>query len=296
MLSILIPTYNYNVYPLACQLEDQCDKCGITFEIICYDDGSESELNKENNKINQLNNSTFKTLSENVGLSNNRNKLADASKYNLLLFIDGDSLLPNHNYISNYIIAIKENTDVIYGGRIHPKSVSPARKLRWKYGIYREDKTSNHRNKNIYKATLFNNTLIKKEIFNKIRFEKSIKEYGHEDTILAYNLKVQNASIFHIDNPVLHNDVDLNSVYFLKTQKALKNLNVIYKTKIINPDFVTFLKLFKTLKTYKLNYPFAGCYLLLQSLFKYNLKSNRPYLFVFDLFRISFFSYINLKK
>ncbi|MCR8666458.1 glycosyltransferase [Aestuariibaculum sp. M13] len=296
MLSILIPTYNYNVYPLACQLEKQALERKIEFEIICIDDGSQSELDKDNDKINQLHNSRFKTLSKNVGLSNNRNILADASKYNLLLFIDGDSIIPNINYISNYIEAIKKDTDVVYGGRIHPKTVSSSRKLRWKYGIYREDTTSTLRNKNIYKSTLFNNTLIKKEIFNKIRFEKSIKEYGHEDTIFAYKLKVLNASILHIDNPVLHNDVDLNSVYFLKTQQALKNLNVIYQNKIINPDFVTFLKLFKTLKTYKLNYPFAGCYLLLHSLFKYNLKSNRPYLFVFDLFRISFFSYINLKK
>ncbi|MCH4551345.1 glycosyltransferase family 2 protein [Aestuariibaculum lutulentum] len=296
MLSILIPTYNYNVYPLACQLEKQALECNIEFEIICIDDGSQSDLNKDNNKINQLHNSRFKTLSENVGLSNNRNILADASKYNLLLFVDGDSLLPNNNYISNYIEAIKKDTDVVYGGRIHPKTVSSSRKLRWKYGTYREDTTSTQRNKNIYKSTLFNNTLIKKEIFNKIGFDKTIKEYGHEDTIFAFNLKKHHASVYHIDNPVLHNDVDLNTVYYVKTQKALNNLNSIYRTGIIDPNFVTFLNIFISLKKFKLNYLFAGFHVIFDGLLKYNLISRRPYLFLFDLFRITYFSYINLKK
>ena len=296
MLSILIPTYNYNVFPLASQLEKQALASDILFEIICFDDGSKSSINSKNEKINSLTYSKFLAQQHNVGLSNNRNALAEASKYQFLLFIDGDSLLPDETFIFRYIEAIKKNTDVVYGGRIHPKTVDSSRKLRWKYGIYKEDSTSIKRNKNIYKSVLFNNTLIKKNVFNIIGFEKSITEYGHEDTVFAYNLSKIKASIFHIDNPVLHGDVDLNEDYYKKTHKSLENLDSIYKTKMIEPEFTTFLKVFIKLEKFKLNYFFAFVYKILSPFFTYNLISKHPSLNVFELFRLSYFCHINLKK
>jgi len=296
MLSILIPTYNYNVYPFACQIEKQAIKSKIDFEIICFDDGSNSIINLENKKINSLINSQFIARKNNIGLSNIRNALAEASKYSNLLFIDGDSLLPNEQFIIRYKKALKENTDIVYGGRIHPKKVDTNRKLRWKYGIFREDSTANQRNKNIYKNVLFNNTLIKKKLFNSIGFEKSISKYGHEDTVFAYKLSKTKASILHIDNPVLHGDVDINQVYYQKTHQSLKNLDSIYKTKMIEPEFTTFLKVFMKLEKFKLNYLFALFYKILSPFFTFNLTSKYPSLYVFELFRLSYFCNINLKK
>jgi glycosyltransferase involved in cell wall biosynthesis len=296
MLSILIPTYNYNVYPFACQIEKQAIKSKIDFEIICFDDGSNSIINLENKKINSLINSQFIARKNNIGLSNIRNALAEASKYSNLLFIDGDSLLPNEQFIIRYKKALKENTDIVYGGRIHPKKVDANRKLRWKYGIFREDSTANQRNKNIYKNVLFNNTLIKKKLFNSIGFEKSISKYGHEDTVFAYKLSKTKASILHIDNPVLHGDVDINQVYYQKTHQSLKNLDSIYKTKMIEPEFTTFLKVFMKLEKFKLNYLFALFYKILSPFFTFNLTSKYPSLYVFELFRLSYFCNINLKK
>ena len=216
MLSILIPTYNYNVYSLVKDIEKQTRNANIIYELICIDDGSNSSINMENEKINNLKNCKFIASFENLGLSNNRNNLVQASKYEYLLFIDGDSLLIDDNYINNYIKAIKENTDVIYGGRKHPKHVEVNRKLRWKYGKYIEDLSVSSRQQNIYKCVLFNNTLIKKHVFNKIGFEKSITNYGYEDAVFAFNLSKIKASVLHINNPVLHGDVDINDIFFLK--------------------------------------------------------------------------------
>ncbi|WNH07720.1 glycosyltransferase family 2 protein [Thalassobellus suaedae] len=296
MLSILIPTYNYNVYPLAFQLEQQALDANIVFEIICFDDGSSSKLNFENDKINTLKNSKFIALEKNIGLSNNRNELAQSAKYDYLLFIDGDSVIIDKNYIRQYINSINENTEVVYGGRIHPKTVTSNRKLRWKYGIYREDLNSQQRIKNKYKSVLFNNTLIKKSVFDQIRFEKQITKYGHEDTIFAFNLSKIKATIKHIDNPVLHGDVDLNMVFFNKTHKSIENLNLIYNKNLIDSDFVTFLKVFKKLKKARLNYLFGVVHKILYPIFKYNLTSKYPSLYIFELFRLSYFCNINLKK
>lgn len=296
MLSILIPTYNYNVYPLAYQLEQQARNANIIFEIICFDDGSSSKLNFENNKINNLKNSKFITLKKNIGLSNNRNQLALSAQYEYLLFIDGDSVIIKKDYIKQYINYINENTEVVYGGRVHPKVVGANRKLRWKYGIYREDQNSHQRLKNKYKSVLFNNTLIKTSVFIKIKFEKQITKYGHEDTLFAYNLSKIKASVKHVDNPVLHGDVDLNKVFFNKTHKSIENLNLIFNKNLIESDFVTFLKVFKKLKKFKLNYIFAIIHKIFYPVFKYNLTSKMPSLYIFELFRLSYFCNINLKK
>jgi glycosyltransferase involved in cell wall biosynthesis len=296
MLSILIPTYNYNVYPLVQELETQALLAKITFEIICIDDGSFSILNEENQKINSLTNCKFIENKKNVGLSNNRNNLVKYSQYDTLLFIDGDSEIINKDFINSYLKTLTEEIDIIYGGRIHPKKVDSSRILRWKYGKYREDLNSEQRNKNIYKSVLFNNTLIKKSVFDEIGFEKSITNYGHEDTVFAYFLSDIKASVKHIDNPVLHGDVDLNKVYLNKTINSLKNLNSIYNTRLIEPNFVTFLNVFVKLKKIRLNYFFSMINKVLHPLFIVNLTSRNPSLFIFDLFRLSYFCDINLKK
>ena len=42
MLSVLIPTYNYNAVSLVKELHKQLLDSNIVFEIICIDDGSKS--------------------------------------------------------------------------------------------------------------------------------------------------------------------------------------------------------------------------------------------------------------
>ena len=59
MISILIPCYNFNAYPLVLKLEKQALLIGVNFEIICCDDGSFSLKNEGNQKINLLTNSKF---------------------------------------------------------------------------------------------------------------------------------------------------------------------------------------------------------------------------------------------
>jgi len=296
MLSILIPTYNYDVTTLITQLHIQLVKSNVTYEIICFDDGSISKNHEHNNSLNKLKNVIYKRQVKNVGLSENRNCLAKASSFKYLIFIDGDSLLPNKNFINNYVNHIQNDTEVIYGGRVHPEKVSPDRRLRHKYGKLREDMLAIKRKKNTYKCLLFNNTLIQKELFNKITFDKVIVQYGHEDTLFAYNVQKLKANVQHIENPVIHGDVDLNEVFLKKMYHSIENLNLIYSKKIIDPNFITFLKIFIRLKRFGINYVLALMYLLFHPFMKYISISKSPSLLIFDSFRLSYFCYINLKK
>lgn len=294
MLSILVPTYNYDVYPLVLELNRQCLELKIIFEIIVIDDGSNSQINEENNRINLLENGNFISLLKNIGLSSNRNLLASKAKYDNLLFIDGDSIIISPTYIKYYIENI-EDIDIIYGGRVHPQTVSSSKqKLRWKYGRKVEDKTALQRNIAIYRTLMFNNTLIKKQCFNEIKFDSNLTKYGHEDTLFAYQVNLLNLKVKHIENPIEHGDIDECAVFISKIKNGLDNLILLDQLNKINPNFVRILSLYHFLKKYKLNFIVAYFYIFFNKILFKQLVSKNPYLFLFNGYRIGYLC--SLKK
>ena len=128
MLSILIPTYNYNIYPLVSEIQRQCLDCKIIFEIICFDDASPIFF-IENQKINQFSNSHFEVLKENIGRSKIRNLLAKKAQYDWLLFLDADVLPENENFISEYIKYMDDEVKAVNGGLIYQKEKPEKSKL-----------------------------------------------------------------------------------------------------------------------------------------------------------------------
>ena len=116
MISILIPTYNYNVLPLAKNLVNRAKKQGLIFELICMDDGSNSVENKSNNDINSLPNSKFIERKTNLGRTATRQALAKEAKYDWLLFLDADITPKNDAFISQYTAFVSEPYDAIFGG------------------------------------------------------------------------------------------------------------------------------------------------------------------------------------
>jgi len=296
MLSILIPTYHYNALPLVTSLHEQALKTGVTFEIICFDDGSNSKENTTNEKINDLPHAYFKSLSENVGLSQNRNLLAQQSKYEYLLFIDGDSLIVDPDFLSKYLQSLPWE-GIVYGGRQHPLICpSSSQKLRWKYGIIKEDKIALERKKHPYQCLLFNNALIYRDVFKLIKFEKDITQYGHEDTLFAFHAQQFKIPVSHIENPVHHKDIDTSAVYLEKTNAGLQNLFDLYYHKKVPAKFVTLLRYYTLLKKLHL----IGCARLSNRLLKKmiykNLTSSNPWLFLFYLHKLGHFCTLKSSK
>lgn len=287
MISILIPIYNSNAFPLVFELQKQFQKTGVVYEILCQDDASKSQLNEYNEEINLLPNCSFVSLKKNVAHRENRNLLAEKSKYNWLLFIDGDSKIISKNYISNYVNAISLDYDIVYGGRIHPeKCPSKLQKLRWKYGKFTEDKTASERKKNKFRNLLFNNTLIKKQYFNKVKFDKENILYGHDDTQLSYQLSLLNATVLHIDNQIEHKDIDTNIEFLNKMNESILSLLRIYKSNKIPSNYVAILKLFTLLKKYKISNLIAFAFKITKPLIEKQLTSNNPSLFIFGIYRV----------
>lgn len=293
MLSILITIYNYNLYPLVKQLHKQCKDCNIAFEILTQDDASNSIFNIENEKINTLSHCFFFVLPKNVGYRENKNILVSKSKYDLLLILDGDCQITNPNYIKDYLNAIKKY-DGIYGGRLHSeKANSNNELLRWKYGKHMEDQSVDKRLQNPYRSFLFNNTLIKRATFNKIKFDNSFKKYGHDDTLFSFELKKNGAKLYHINNPVIHDDIDSNTVFYEKTKDSLQNLFYLYQNKMISNDHSKMISLIDTLKKYKLVSIISLFYILFKNPIEKNLTGNNPKLFIFNVFRLGYFCKLN---
>ncbi|MFV8442791.1 glycosyltransferase family 2 protein [Flavobacterium sp. LB2P44] len=296
MLSILIPVYNYNAYPLVSELHKQSMDCGIHFEILCQDDASRSCLNAFNENINVFPNCSFISVKENLAHRENRNSLAEQAKYQYLLFIDGDSVIIHEDYIKKYIDNL-DDFDVIYGGRLHPrKCPSDNQKLRWKYGRFIEDKNAENRKKKTYQSLLFNNTVIKKNYFDEIKFDRNIKKYGHDDTQFSCQLRLLQAKVSHIENPVAHGDIDTNRAYLNKTKEALENLMLLYEGKKIDIEFVRLLQLYHFLKKTRLTHIISQIHPFLEKSLLKNLTGNNPNLFLFNWFRMGYLCSIGQKN
>ncbi len=288
MLSILVPIYNYNVFPLVTELHKQCLELNIDFEILCQDDASNSKLNQENEKINTLSHCSFVALNQNIAHRANRNSLVEKSKYEYLLFIDGDSNIIYSDYIKKYFDNIN-GFDIVYGGRFHPqKCPSDNQKLRWKYGKFMEDKFAIKRQKSPYQSLLFNNTLIKKETFNKVKFDKMMTKYGHDDTQLSYQLSLLDCKIKHIDNQIEHGYIDTNNDYYSKTKESVQNLIALVNDKKIDGQFNRLYRLNRSLKKFQLDSFISKLYLTFEKSIAKNLTGNNPSLFVFNLFKIGY--------
>jgi GT2 family glycosyltransferase len=221
MLSILIPTYNYEVYELVKVLNKQAQDAKIEFEIIVLDDGSQ-KFQIENNKINEFQFCTYEILKVNIGRSAIRNLLAKKAAFENLLFLDSDTIPIDTNFISNYLLQITTSEKIVSGGILYPElKPKESQSLRWKYGNSREALLAKVRNESPYLRLLTLNFMIKKSVFKKVSFNETIPNLRHEDTLFSYNLKQQNICVEHFDNPVYHLGLDDFEVAINKENESL---------------------------------------------------------------------------
>jgi hypothetical protein len=295
MLSINIPVYNYEIVDLVSQLAEQAEEMQIGYEIRVYDDGSESNIKLQNRKISVLPNVIYVELEENLGRSAIRNKMGFESKFECLLFIDADSLPVDKNYLRNFIENVKPNRVLCGGTAYKPEKPIQAEKyLRWYYGTNREAISAKIRNNKKGFIITSNNFLIEKPVFVKIHFREDIRNYGHEDTLLGYDLYRNGIEIFHIQNPVEHTGLEDSRVFIEKTKTALKSLDQITQ-KILPGDNVFvkqvhFLNKYQSITQYLPTFFLRLFYKLFHRKIERNLTGHKPSLFLFDLYKLCFYS------
>ena len=289
MISVLLPTYNYNVFPLVKEIHKQLTQSKIAFEIVCVDDASEEKFKKLNESINTLTFSSFIVLDKNVGRSKIRNLLVSYANFEWILFLDNDVGPVSSNFINYYLASINENSQVICGGiRYQENKPNPKEMLRWVYGKKREEISLPFRELNPYHYFFSANFLIRKSIFSFIKFNENLTNYGHEDTLFALDLKKNNVALSHINNPVYHLGLDTSTNYITKTEKAIENAFYLFQKGQIKKTDIRLINKFLQLKSYRVTNLVAIIFSLFQKAIITNLSSKNPSLFLLDMYKLGY--------
>lgn len=296
-ISVCIPVYNHDVRPLAQALLAQKAKASY-YDIIFLDDGSDADFRKVNEWLKNEPRIKYNELGKNVGRAAIRNRLAASAMGEAILFLDDDSLIEHLDFISKYL-DISEGKTVICGGRKYPENLPHKDySLHWNYGKTQESKTAEERNQQPYEAFHSNNFLIPKKVWEEVPFDENLTQYGHEDTLLGYELSRQNFPVIHIDNEVIHGQLQNNPEFLDKTRVALENLNTLYHRG--NGDFNNSVRI---LRTYDRLERFPVITKLLATLWQKKSeqwerklsKSGKPSLWLFNLYKLCYLIYLMRK-
>lgn len=296
MLSILIPSFNYNTFPLVQELHQQLVKENIVFEIIVGDDAStDIESSKFNQQITSLSHCVFKVNAANLGRGSNRNALCETAAYPWILFLDCDTLPTSSSFIRNYIDSIQTNEGAVFFGGIAYSQARPDQEelLRWIYGSNREAIPVHQRRKKSYETTLVSNILLKKQLLLDYPFNSAIYDYGFEDFVFIAELKKNHVQITHINNAVFHINLEKSDVFLRKHLKAIDNLNFLIQERIINANDTHLSKTYHLLSRFGLDLLIKILFKSAEPLLRKNLISNKPSLLLFDFYKLGYFC--NLK-
>jgi hypothetical protein len=196
-------------------------------------------------------------------------------------------------YISAWLPYI-EKSRVICGGILYHESPpgDPDKILRWKIGLKREQRRASERNKHPYAMFSTFNVMIDRTIFSKLRFNEELKQYGFEDTLLSYQLKKADIGILHIDNALLHDGLESNKEFLIKTKLSLENLSRLYDSvtdKRTLSSTLRIVRLYKRLALFRLTLFLAGFYIRYKEKMEIRLDSPKPSLLLFSIYKVCMF-------
>ena len=271
MLSILIPTYNFDCSKLVEELNNQCTKANITFEIVVGNDGSTSNLDKLRSLQNSLKNFRLLDFKENRGRSAIRNILINESKYDRLLFIDSDMLICKEDFIEAYL---KEDAPMVSGGIGIIDDNNPDFILHKKY--------EKNRSENIATTS---NLYIKKEILNEFNFI-DVKKYGYEDIIFSYQVS-KKYEVKFIPNALIHCGAIRTEDYIRRLDDATEVLVDLYKNESYKEDIIGCSKLLRAyLKIKNFRLLFLLGFNIIKPIIIKQLKSKNPNLYLMDVYKL----------
>ena len=301
-LSILLPSYNNVCVSLVQVLQRQADALRgkldkpFRYEIIVADDGStDAACIDANRVIGDMLHCRYLRMEQNVGRAQIRNVLISESRGDYVLLIDSDLFLCDDNYLYKYATS---TADVVYGGtRIGGEGLAMVGneantenlKGNLRY-IYEKKAEPSHRaafrqlrpNQEISVCNLY----ARRDIMEAHPFDSRFKAYGYEDVLFGKRLAESGIEVTHIDNPVLINEFESNSVFVKKTEEAILTLcrfeqdlegysNL--KTKVTTLGRYIPLSLFRL------------WHRIMKNKEKRNLTGSKPSLLLFKLYKLGFF-------
>ena len=301
-LSILLPSYNNVCVSLVQVLQRQADALSgkldkpFRYEIIVADDCStDAACIDANRVIGDMLHCRYLRMEQNVGRAQIRNVLISESRGDYVLLVDSDLFLCDDNYLYKYATS---TADVVYGGTriggegfamVDNEANTENLKGNLRY-IYEKKAEPSHRavfrqlrpNQEISVCNLY----ARRDIMEAHPFDSRFKAYGYEDVLFGKRLAESGIEVTHIDNPVLINEFESNSVFVKKTEEAILTLcrfeqdlegysNL--KTKVTTLGRYIPLSLFRL------------WHRIMKNKEKRNLTGSKPSLLLFKLYKLGFF-------
>lgn len=301
-MSILLPSYNNVCVSLVQVLQRQADALRgkldkpFRYEIIVADDCStDAACIDANRVIGDMLHCRYLRMEQNVGRAQIRNVLISESRGDYVLLIDSDLFLCDDNYLYKYATS---TADVVYGGTriggegfamVDNEANTANLKGNLRY-IYEKKAEPSHRaafrqlrpNQEISVCNLY----ARRDIMEAHPFDSRFKAYGYEDVLFGKRLAESGIEVTHIDNPVLINEFESNSVFVKKTEEAILTLcrfeqdlegysNL--KTKVTTLGRYIPLSLFRL------------WHRIMKNKEKRNLTGSKPSLLLFKLYKLGFF-------
>lgn len=301
-LSILLPSYNNVCVSLVQVLQRQADalrgRLGKPFryEIIVADDGStDAACIDANRVIGDMLHCRYLRMEQNVGRAQIRNVLISESRGDYVLLIDSDLFLCDDNYLYKYATS---TADVVYGGTriggeglamVDNEANTENLKGNLRY-IYEKKAEPSHRaafrqlrpNQEISVCNLY----ARRDIMEAHPFDSRFKAYGYEDVLFGKRLAESGIEVTHIDNPVLINEFESNSVFVKKTEEAILTLCR------FEQDLEGYSNLKTKVSTLGRYIPlslFRLWHRIMKNKEKRNLTGSKPNLLLFKLYKLGFF-------
>lgn len=301
-LSILLPSYNNVCVSLVQVLQRQADALSgkldkpFRYEIIVADDCStDAACIDANRVIGDMLHCRYLRMEQNVGRAQIRNVLISESRGDYVLLIDSDLFLCDDNYLYKYATS---TADVVYGGTriggegfamVDDEANTENLKGNLRY-IYEKKAEPSHRA--VFRQLRPNleisvcNLYARRDIMEAHPFDSRFKAYGYEDVLFGKRLAESGIEVTHIDNPVLINEFEPNSVFVKKTEEAILTLcrfeqdlegysNL--KTKVTTLGRYIPLSLFRL------------WHRIMKNKEKRNLTGSKPSLLLFKLYKLGFF-------
>lgn len=301
-LSILLPSYNNVCVSLVQVLQRQADALRgkldkpFRYEIIIADDGStDAACIDANRVIGDMLHCRYLRMEQNVGRAQIRNVLISESRGDYVLLIDSDLFLCDDNYLYKYATS---TADVVYGGTriggeglamVDNEANTENLKGNLRY-IYEKKAEPSHRaafrqlrpNQEISVCNLY----ARRDIMEAHPFDSRFKAYGYEDVLFGKRLAESGIEVTHIDNPVLINEFEPNSVFVKKTEEAILTLCR------FEQDLEGYSNLKTKVSTLGRYIPlslFRLWHRIMKNKEKRNLTGSKPSLLLFKLYKLGFF-------
>ena len=290
-LSICIPVYNCEPHALVESLLAQIYATADA-ELILIDDASLPEIQENNRIFTEDKKLTYLENATNLGRAAGRNNFLNHARGKHLLFLDDDSTVVSKDFIKNYLEQITQA--VVCGGRIYPAKYPGNRySLHYTYGKKVETQSLKRRQAEPHRGFQTNNFMVNREVLEKIPFDETLTTYGHEDTLFGFKLKQDDISIIHIENPVIHTQLDENENFLIKTREAIHNLKKLYNQ--YGHEFakdVRLLRTYENLKKTGVIRVFISSFKMSRNRWERKLKSQNPSMRLFAGYKLGYFCFL----